>query len=252
MDSEQALLYQKIDQLTAIVEAQQQRLDVLETGPNGNALLLEKLDYLVQQAEAQGRSREEMNELKRDLLPIGNQLIKLTIDELAEIGSEFQAEDLLYLIKRLLRDTQLLTQMLDQLEAAAGLLDETSRMGKQVFNQSVAALDQMERQGYFAFARGGWRVFERVVGEFSEEDLNALSEHIGMALKIVKQLTQPEFLVLADNTLSALQAEPAGHDNVSLWALLRELSDPQVRKGLGRMLNVIKVMADQPASPSKN
>jgi uncharacterized protein YjgD (DUF1641 family) len=252
MDSELALLQQKIDQLTATVEAQRQRLDILETGPNGNALLLEKLDYLVQQAEAQCRSREEMNELKRDLLPIGNQLIKLTIDELAEIGSEFQAEDLLYLVKRLLRDTPLLTQMLDQLEAAAGLLDETSQIGKQVFNQSVAALDQMERQGYFAFARGGWRVFERVVSEFSEEDLNALSDHIGMALKIVKRLTQPEFLALADNTLNAIQAVPAGDDKVSLWALMGELSDPQVRKGLARMLNVVKVMADEPVSPSKN
>ena len=46
-----------------------------------------------------------MDELRRDLMPIANQMIKLTIDELAEIGSEFQAEDLLFLLKRLLRDT---------------------------------------------------------------------------------------------------------------------------------------------------
>ena len=252
MDSEMALLHQKIDLLTVTVEAQRQRLDMLETSPDGNALLLEKLNYLVQQAEAQSRSREEMNELKRDLLPIGNQMIKLTIDELAEIGSEFQAEDLLYLVKRLLRDTHLLTQMLDQLEAAAGLLDESSRIGKQVFNQSVAALDQMEQQGYFAFARGGWRVFERVVGEFSEEDLNALGDHIGMVLDLVKRLTQPEFLALADNALNALQTEPAGEGKVSLWALMRELSDPQTRKGMARMLEVVKVMADKPAATSAN
>jgi uncharacterized protein YjgD (DUF1641 family) len=192
-----------------------------------------------------------MDELKRDLLPIGNQMIKLTIDELAEIGSEFQAEDLLYLVKRLLRDTHLLTQMLDQFEAAAGLLDETSRIGKQVFNQSVAALDQMEQQGYFAFARGGWRVFDRMVSEFSEEDLNGLSEHIGMLLKVVKRLTQPEFLGLADNALNALQAEDEA-GTATLWSLMRELSDPQVRKGLARMLNVIKALADQPVSPSTN
>lgn len=252
MDGEMVLLHQKIDLLTSTVEAQRQRLDMLEAGSGGNALLLEKLDYLVQQTQAQQRSREEMDELKRDLLPIGNQMIKLTIDELAEVGSEFQAEDLLYLVKRLLRDTQLLSQMLDQFEAAAGLLDETSRLGKQVFNQSVTALDQMERQGYFTFARGSWRVFERVVSSFSEEDLNALGDHIGMVLEIVKCLTQPEFLALADNALSTLQAEPAGDGNVSMWALMRELSNPQVRKGLARMLNVVKVMADKPTSPSNN
>ncbi len=224
----------------------------LEGGPNGNALLLEKLDYLVQQAEAQRRSREEMDELKRDLLPIGNQMIKLTIDELAEIGSEFQAEDLLYLVKRLLRDTQLLSQMLDQLEAAAGLLDETSRIGKQVFNQSVVALDQMERQGYFTFARGSWRVFENVVKELNEEDLNRLGDNIGRVLDIVKRLTQPEFLTLVDNALNALQAKPSGDGNVSLWALLRELSDPQARQGMARMLNAVKALATEPALASSN
>jgi len=252
MESDIALLNQKIDQLTVIIEAQRQRLDALEGGPNGNALLLEKLDYLVQQAEAERQSREEMNELKRDLLPIGNQMIKLTIDELAEIGSEFQAEDLLYLVKRLLRDTQLLSQMLDQLEAAAGLLDETSRIGKQVFNQSVVALNQMEQQGYFAFARGSWRVFEGVVKELSEEDLNRLGDNIGRVLEIVKRLTQPEFLALVDNALNALQAKPSGDGNVSLWALLRELSDPQERQGMARMLNVVKALAAEPASASSN
>jgi uncharacterized protein YjgD (DUF1641 family) len=252
MDSEMTLLHQKIDLLTETVKAQRQRLDALETSPNGNARMLEKLDYLVQQAEAQRRSQEEMNELKRDLLPIGNQMIKLTIDELAEIGSEFQAEDLLYLVKRLLRDTHLLTQMLDQVEAAAGLLDESSRIGKQVFNQSVAALDKLEQQGYFVFARGGWKVIERVVSEFSEEDLNELADHIGMVLDLVKRLTQPEFLTLVDKALNALQTGPARDNTVSMWALMHELSDPQVRKGMDRILNVVKVMADVPAAPSTN
>jgi uncharacterized protein YjgD (DUF1641 family) len=58
--------------------------------------------------------------------------------------------------------------------------------------------------------------------------------------------------MLADNALNALQTEPPGDDKISLWTLMRELSDPQVRKGLARMLNVVKVMADQPVSPRTN
>ncbi len=33
-------------------------------------------------------------------------MIKLTIDELAEVGNEFQLEDLLYLVKRVLREEE--------------------------------------------------------------------------------------------------------------------------------------------------
>ena len=45
----------------------------------------------------------------------------------------------------------------------------------------------MEREGYFAFARGGWRIVERIVTEFSEDDVNALGDNIVTILNTVKQ-----------------------------------------------------------------
>jgi hypothetical protein len=141
MDGDLALLHEKIDLLTATVEAQRQRLEILETSANGQ--LMAKLDYLVAQAEAQRRFQDEMEELKNDVVPIANHMIKLTIDELAEVGSEFQVEDLLFLLKRLLRDTDLIVNGLDRLESMADLFDETQLLSKQVFNQVVVALDRM-------------------------------------------------------------------------------------------------------------
>jgi hypothetical protein len=76
----------------------------------------EKLGYLVQITEAQSRRQEELQELQRDLIPVANHMIKLSIDELAEIGTEFQAEDLWFLLKRFLRDTSLLVEGLNRLE----------------------------------------------------------------------------------------------------------------------------------------
>ena len=35
-------------------------------------------------------------------------------------------------------------------------------------------------------------------------------------------------------------------ENVSTWKLLREMGDPKVRKGLSRMLNMVKALAEQP------
>lgn len=250
MDGDLALLHQKIDLLTATVEAQRQRLETLESSANGQ--LMAKLDYLVAQAEAQRRFQDEMEELKRDVVPIANHMIKLTIDELAEVGSEFQAEDLLFMLKRLLRDTHLIVDGLDRLESMAELFDETQRLSKQVFNQAVGALDRMEQDGYFTFARGGWRIAERIVTEFGEEDIDALGENVVTILKTVRNLTQPEIMTMTNNALGALQTDELGEENPSLWALLRDLSDPKVRRGMARLLNMVKVLADQPAGPSKN
>jgi uncharacterized protein YjgD (DUF1641 family) len=250
MDSDLALLHEKIDALTATVEAQRQRLEILESSANGQ--LMAKLDYLVAQAQAQQRFQDEMEELKRDLIPIANHMIKLTIDELAEVGSEFQAEDLLFMLKRLLRDTRLIVDGLDRLESMAELFDETQRLSKQVFNQAVMKLDHLEREGYFTFARGGWRIAERIVSEFGEEDINALGDNIVTILRTVRNLTQPEIMALTNNALGALQSDLPEGGNPSLWTLLRDLSDPKVRRGLSRLLNMVKVLADQPTGPSKN
>ena len=43
-----------------------------------------------------------------DAIPVVNHMVKLSIDELAEIGTDFQLEDLTFLLKRVLRDTRLL------------------------------------------------------------------------------------------------------------------------------------------------
>jgi uncharacterized protein YjgD (DUF1641 family) len=246
MDSDVALLHEKIDLLTTQLETQNKRLEMIETQGNGNGLMLEKLEYLTQQYEEQGKRQEEFNELRQDLIPIANHMIKLSIDELAEIGTEFQAEDLLFLLKRLLRDTHLLVGLLDRLESIVELADETSRIGQQVFNQTVLSLDRLEREGYFTFAQGGWRIVESIVNEFSEEDIDALGENIVTILTTVRNLTQPEIMSLTNNALQAIRDEPVPDGDISMWALVRDLNDPQVRKGMARLLNMLKVIADQP------
>ena len=251
MDNDVALLHKKIDLLTAQLEVQSQRLEIIETQGNGNGLMLEKLDNLTRQYEEQSKRQDELNELKSDLIPIANHMIKLSIDELAEIGTEFQAEDLLFLLKRLLRDTHLLVGLLDRLESVVELADETSRIGQQVFNQAVFSLDRLEREGYFTFAQSSWRILERIVNEFGEDDIDALGDNIVTILTTVRNLTQPEIMSLTNNALQAIQDEPIPDGEVSAWALLRDLNDPQVRKGMARLLNMLKVIADQP-DVSKN
>jgi len=216
------------------------------------ALLHQKIDYLTEQFEAQRKRQQALEELQQDMVPIVNHAIKLSIDELAEIGTDFRVEDLLFLLKRLLRDTHLLLRMLDQLEALSALEDEVQLLGRQVFNQVVEALDRLEREGYFAFARGGWYVLEQIVAEFDEEDIRALGDTIVILLKTVRNMTQPDVMALANRAVDALRTNGAKGDKVSTWALIRELGDPQVRQGLARMLNLVKALADQPDTPNLN
>lgn len=216
------------------------------------ALLHAKVDRLTELMEAQRQRQQAMEDLQNDLIPIANQAIKLTIDELAEIGTEFRVEDLLFLLKRLLRSTELLNRMLDQLEAVSALGDEASILGKQVFSTVVENLDRLEQLGAFGFARSGAYVMDQILAEFSEEDVRALGDNIVTILKTVRNMTQPEMMNLANNAVQALQEEDNAQESTSLLALAREFSDPKVRRGLSRMLNMLKALADQSPSASQN
>lgn len=253
MDDDYAVLNQKIDSLTAIVTTQQKRLEELEG--NGNGHIHEKLDFLVLKMDEYWRRQEEMEELKNDLIPVANHMIKLSIDELAEIGSEFQLEDLLYLLKRLLRDTHLLVDLISRVESMADLFDEIVPIGNQAFNQTVQTLDHLEQQGYFAFGRAGWRIVERIVSDFSEEDVDALGENIVLILNTIKEMTQPEIMHFVRNTLLIAEQEIDKPVDTSYRGLLRQMQDPAVRRGLAltmRVLHVVGAQADNNGNLSGN
>lgn len=211
-------------------------------------LLHQKIDYLTEQLDEQRRRQREFDELKEDMIPIANHMMKLTIDELADIGSDFQAEDFIFLVKRLLRNTHSFIRLMDYLEAGIGFSEEVSLLGTQIFNSLVETLDRLEHEGYFGFLNEGWNIVERIVTEFSEEDVKALGDNIVTILGTVRTMTQPEILNLANNAIGAIEATPVEDEDISTLGLLRELSDPQVRRGMARLLNIVKALADEPGA----
>jgi len=222
MENDVALLHQKIDVLTTQVA------------------------FLTEQATMQQRRQQEFDELKQDMIPIANHMIKLTIDELAEIDPDFEIGDLVYLLKRMLRNIPLILAMFDRFEALMGVTDEVELLGKQVFSTAVEQLDEMEQAGYFAFAREGWGIMERIVTEFSEEDVRALGENVVTILTTVRNMTQPEIMAMANNAIGAIQEVPPEEKTPSLLSLLREISNPKTRRGMARMINLLQVLDEQP------
>jgi uncharacterized protein YjgD (DUF1641 family) len=146
----------------------------------------------------------------------------------------------------------MLLAMMDRLEALMGVGEEVELLGKQVFNYTVEQLDQMERDGYFAFAREGWSIMERVVSEFNEEDVRALGDNIVTILTTVRNMTQPEVLALANNAIGAIQDGYVPDKPISTLQLLQELRKPEVRIGIARMLNLVKVLANNPQEEIKS
>ena len=206
--------------------------------------LTEQVAFLAEEARIQRVRRQELDELKNDLTPVMQEMYQLSVRELDEIDGYVELEDMLRLMKRLMRNTRNLESMLDQMESLMELGQDISPLTQQAFLALMGRLEEMEHKGYFSFMQEGLAIMDRVVEEYSEEDVRQLGENIVLILNTVKEMTQPEIMRMLQDTAVAIRDDEYADKDVSMFSILRQLNDPEVKRGLAKTLNILKTVAD--------
>jgi uncharacterized protein YjgD (DUF1641 family) len=205
-----------------------QKLDKLTT----------QVEFLTEEAHRQKRRQQEWDELKDDLIPIGNDLFRMSVEQLEEVQEHVQIEDMLRMFKRLLRNTRNLEQMLDQMESFMELWQDIGPLSQDAFLTAMNYLNEMEQKGYFVFLQGGLEMADKIVTSFSEEDVKQLGDNIVLILQTVKEMTQPEIMGMLSSTAQVItDEEPV---DTSIISIIRQMNDPEVRRGLAKTLQILK------------
>ena len=207
-----------------------------------------QLDLIAEELREQRLRRQQWDELRSDLSPIAAEAMELASNELEAMQDFVQPEDMLRLLRRILRNTKNIEDGMARYESLMDFVDDAGSLTTEAFVKILTALEEFEQRGYFEFASAGLGVVDRVVTAYSKEDVEALGDNVVQMLDIVKNLTQPEMLAVATRMLGAVQrqqaaaelepAEPPG-----LFALAGQMRDPEVRRGLARALNTFKVVS---------
>ena len=214
-----------------------------------------QLSYLTEQAQIAERQREDRAELVRDLTPIANQAFQMTIEQLEEVQEYIDLNDVLRLVKRLMRNGRNFEKLIDQMESIADLIDTLGPLSDEAFSKTIATLADLEQKGYFTFARGSRRILDNIVTSFSADDVDRLGDNVVLILNTVKEMTQPEIMNFVRNTLIIAEQEIEKPVDTSMLGLVRQMQDPAVRRGLAltmRVLHVVGSQAEDNSSPSKN
>jgi uncharacterized protein YjgD (DUF1641 family) len=207
-----------------------------------------QMDLLVEELREQRLRREQWDELRSDLAPIAGEAMTLASNELEAVQEWVRPEDMLRLLRRILRNTRNIEDGMARYESFMDFLDDAGPLTSEAVAKILTTLEDFEQRGYFEFASATFGIVERIVTTYSKEDVEALGDNIVQILDIVKNLTQPEMLAAAQRMLDAVQrqqaaaelepAEPPG-----LIALAGQIRDPEVRRGLSRALNTFKVVS---------
>jgi uncharacterized protein YjgD (DUF1641 family) len=217
----------------------------METKPIEKQLaeINQKLDVLTDYMEQQKRRQREWKELQDDLTIIGKDIFQTAVTELDEVAHHFDTSDLLFLMKKLLRNVRNITRMMDQVESAMDFVEDATPLGKQIFSQLLETLAELERKGYFEFAKESVKIADTIVTTFTVEDIRLLRQNIAGIIETFRNMTQPEVLGSVNNALSFFQKlDVVVDEKISYWQLIKEINDPEMKRGLAFLIRFMKNM----------
>lgn len=205
-----------------------------------------KLDLISEELAVVRRQREELNELKQDLTIIAKDVFNTAIVELEDIAPFVQTGDFLHFIKKILQNTRNITMVMTKFESALDFFEDAKPISKELFNDALEKLDQLDQKGYFQFITELMNVADRVVEHFSEEDVKMLGDNIITILETIKSLTQPDMLTALNNAVSIYQSlDPKDAPQYSIWKVMRELNTPEMKKGIGFVITFLKKITEE-------
>lgn len=219
------------------------------------AVLEAKIDRLTDQvailtadADQRARQREALQDFTGDFARVSEDAMGLAIRELESLSRSADLSDTLRLLRRLAEVAPALDRALVWLSQLAEFAEDAAPLGTDVMSLITDRLAIAEERGYFEFAGAAIGVADRVVTNFDEDDLDQLGDNVVTILETVREITQPEMLTLLGRMVDAVRAEQALIEDEpaeppSLFALARQVRDPDVRRGMARALHTLRAVS---------
>lgn len=213
-------------------------------------LLTEQVAVLADEAVERRRRHDAFEELTGDLARVSEDAMALATRELDALSQTADLADTLRLLRRLVEVAPTLERALVGLSAAAELVDEAAPLGTDALASLTERLDAAERRGYFRFASATLGVADRVVTNFDEHDVEQLGDNVVAILDALRDVTQPEMLAFLARMIDAVKAEQRAVEAEpavapSLWALVGQVRDPDVRRGIARALHTLRAVSSE-------
>ena len=203
-----------------------------------------KLDVILAEIDLQRRHRQEMDDLKDDLMRVGRDVYRSAVVELEDMHDSLSTAEVLHLGKKMLRNVGIITSVVDQLESLKDFLVDAAPLARESAIEFMQRLDEFDRKGYFVFLKETGAIIDKVVTSFTAEEVKALGDNVVTILGTMKNLTQPDMLHAINNAITVykkLDIEVTGE--VGLLGLVRELRTPEMRRGLAFLTAFVKSLA---------
>lgn len=213
-------------------------------------LLTEQVALIAEEMRQQRLQRERWADLVSDSAPVVSGAFDMVSRELESLSDDVTVDDAVQLARTVARAVPTMEALLRQLESLSSLGEEIVPLESPAMATLTATLQEFDAKGYFTFAKGGAGIVDKVVTSFTEDDIDALGDNVVLILNTVKEMTQPEVMTLLQRTaLTAQDVDEEFAEAPSTFALLKQMRDPQTRRGLGRVMTMLRTIGAEQSAP---
>lgn len=205
-----------------------------------------KLDIILNEIDKQRRLRSEMDDLKDDLMRVSKEVYDSAVLELEEVSDNIKTGDILFLFKKLLRNINNITKTFEQLENVRDFVQDAAPVSRELFNDFMMMLDEMDRKGYFRFLKEISFMTDTIVQNYSTKDVKDFGEKIINIMDTFNNLTQPEILDKINDAIEIYKNTEFEPDKkVTTMSLIRELNSPETKKALAFLIKYLKRLSNE-------
>lgn len=203
--------------------------------------ILQRLENLERQVAPLAAFAKGAGELREEFAPRINEAVQALIVELADVEADFRIEDLLYLIKKLMRNLNTLNYVLDQIRNLVDFAMTAEPLLKSSVPQVIAFLDGLEQGGVFRLMSIATEVLRKIGSTYSPEDMQQIGDGVVRLIGVLKRLTAPSALDLLERAAEVpTRVDLAAARPVGLWGMVGAMGDRDVQQGLGVLMELTK------------
>ncbi len=204
---------------------------------------LDRVAALEKRLDDFARPWDSVADLGHDLSLLMSPSVKLLTEELAEVETGFQMEDILAMLKRLLLSFRHLTWSLEQLENLIDWWHDLEPLLKVGVPHLIDKLDELEQRGIFRINRAMLNMYAKIAENYSAEDIEAIGDGFVRMHGIIKKLSDPAVIDFLEQ-LSSLPAQInlAAAKPTGPVGLMFKMMDKDCRAGLGVALEMTKAL----------
>ncbi|MDD4143690.1 MAG: DUF1641 domain-containing protein [Prolixibacteraceae bacterium] len=208
--------------------------------------LNKKVDLLLDYVNQQRLKTNQLEDLISDVSIVGKDFYDTAVEELDNRMVDLDLDQVKSLALRILRNIENMNRFLEIFESLNDFLIDSAPILNEVIIDFSKKLDEFEKRGYFEFISESGQVVDKIVANYSREDIKGLTDNIINIIETFKIAASPEVLNSLNKGLNAFRSiDSENIPEYSLFKVIREINSPEMKKAMGFMMTLLKAMTTE-------